>query len=179
MLLGEVPVASNPPSRVREGSPAPHGAIWDVNGRNITLLLAHATKVEVCLFDSAANREQERIALPQSTDQVWHGYIPNVEPGSVYGYRVHMHRGQARDAEATIHDRERRRRALQSIFVAGAVGRCSECPTASACPLLPDRGAQCAGGIYRVKVTANARPRPSRRRLAIKRRGRSPRPTGS
>jgi pullulanase/glycogen debranching enzyme len=89
MLLGEVPVASNPPSRVREGSPAPHGAIWDVNGRNITLLLAHATKVEVCLFDSAANREQERIALPQSTDQVWHGYIPNVEPGSVYGYRVH------------------------------------------------------------------------------------------
>jgi isoamylase len=78
-----------PPSRVKEGSPAAHGAIWDGRGTNFTLFSAHATKVEVCLFDSTGTREQERIALPEYTDQIWHGYIPNLEPGSVYGYRVH------------------------------------------------------------------------------------------
>jgi len=82
-------VTQNPPSRVKEGSPAAHGAIWDGKGTNFTLFSAHATKVEVCLFDSGGTRELERIALPEYTDQVWHGYIPDVDPGSVYGYRVH------------------------------------------------------------------------------------------
>jgi isoamylase len=84
-----VPLSNNPPSRVKEGSPAAHGAIWDGEGTNFTLFSAHATKVEVCLFDPSGTHEQERIALPEYTDQIWHGYIPNVEPGSVYGYRVH------------------------------------------------------------------------------------------
>jgi len=82
-------VTTNPPSRVKEGSPAAHGAIWDGRGTNFTLFSAHATKVEVCLFDPAGTRELERIALPEYTDQIWHGYIPDVAPGSVYGYRVH------------------------------------------------------------------------------------------
>ncbi len=75
-------------ARVREGSPAAHGAIWDGKGTNFTLFSANATKVEVCLFDSGGERELDRIALPEYTDQVWHGYIPDVQPGSVYGYRV-------------------------------------------------------------------------------------------
>ncbi len=78
----------SPLSRVTEGSPAAHGAIWDGKGTNFTLFSAHATKVEVCLFDSAGRREEERLALPEYTDQIWHGYIPDVHPGSVYGYRV-------------------------------------------------------------------------------------------
>jgi glycogen operon protein len=78
-----------PPSRIREGSPAAHGAIWDGKGTNFTLFSAHATKVEVCLFDSAGTRELERIALPEYTDQIWHGYIPEVHPGTAYGFRVH------------------------------------------------------------------------------------------
>ena len=82
-------MTKNPPSRIKEGSPAAHGAIWDGQGTNFTLFSAHATKVEVCLFDSAGTKEQERIALPEYTDQIWHGYIPDVSPGSVYGYRVH------------------------------------------------------------------------------------------
>ena len=45
--------------------------------------------MEVCLFDSAGGTELERIALPEYTDQIWHGYIPDVHPGSVYGMRVH------------------------------------------------------------------------------------------
>jgi len=41
------------------------------------------------LFDSAGTKEIERIALPEYTDLVWHGYIPDVAPGTVYGFRVH------------------------------------------------------------------------------------------
>jgi glycogen operon protein len=76
-------------SRVREGSPNAHGAIWDGNGTNFTMFSANATKVEVCLFDSQGGTELERIALPEYTDQIWHGYIPEVGPSSVYGFRVH------------------------------------------------------------------------------------------
>ena len=76
--------------RVKEGSPAAHGAIWDGHGTNFTLFSANATKVEVCLFDSDGARELERIALPEYTDQVWHGNIPGVPAGSVYGFRVSL-----------------------------------------------------------------------------------------
>jgi isoamylase len=76
-------------SRVREGSPNAHGAIWDGKGTNFTMFSASATKVEVCLFDSQGGTELERIALPEYTDEIWHGYIPDVGPSSVYGFRVH------------------------------------------------------------------------------------------
>ncbi|MEJ0034717.1 MAG: glycogen debranching protein GlgX [Gammaproteobacteria bacterium] len=77
------------PSRVREGSAAAHGAIWDGKGTNFTLFSANATKVEVCLFDSVGGQEIERLALPEYTDGFWHGYIPDVNPAAVYGFRVH------------------------------------------------------------------------------------------
>jgi isoamylase len=76
-------------SKVREGSPAVQGAIWDGKGTNFTLFSANATKVEICLFDSVGARELERIALPEYTDEIWHGYLPEVGPGDVYGLRVH------------------------------------------------------------------------------------------
>jgi isoamylase len=78
-----------PASRVKEGNSQAHGAIWDGKGTNFTLFSANATKVEVCLFDSSGQKELERLALPEYTDEVWHGYIPDVHPGSVYGLRVH------------------------------------------------------------------------------------------
>jgi len=76
-------------SRVREGSPHAHGAIWDGKGTNFTLFSANATKVEVCLFDSHGQKELERLELPEYTDQIWHGYIKDVHPGARYGLRVH------------------------------------------------------------------------------------------
>jgi isoamylase len=82
-------VTQSPKSRVREGNSQAHGAIWDGNGTNFTLFSANATKVEVCLFDSVGGTEQERIALPEYTDQIWHGYIPDVHPSAVYGMRVY------------------------------------------------------------------------------------------
>jgi len=53
------------------------------------LFSAHATKVELCLFDADGQTELERIELPEYTDEIWHGYLLDAGPGTVYGYRVH------------------------------------------------------------------------------------------
>src|SRR5215467_13918300 len=74
---------------IREGNPFPRGAFWDGKGVNFALFSANATKVELCLFDEFGRRELERIDLPEFTDEIWHGYIPDLEPGTVYGYRVY------------------------------------------------------------------------------------------
>ncbi|ABD86790.1 glycogen debranching protein GlgX [Rhodopseudomonas palustris] len=82
-------VASPARHRVLEGRPFPLGANWDGLGVNFALFSANATKVELCLFDNDGLRELERIELPEYTDEVWHGYLPDARPGQVYGYRVH------------------------------------------------------------------------------------------
>jgi len=76
-------------SRIREGLPYPIGAKWDGKGTNFALFSANATKVELCLFDSSGTREVERIALPEYTDEIYHGYLEDIGPGTIYGYRVH------------------------------------------------------------------------------------------
>jgi isoamylase len=73
---------------IQEGLPHPLGATWDGHGVNFAIFSANATGVEVCLFDEAGEREVQRIALPEYTDEVWHGYLPGVGPGAIYGYRV-------------------------------------------------------------------------------------------
>ena len=74
---------------LREGNPHPRGATWDGKGTNFAIFTEHATKVEVCLFDEEGKEEQERIELPEYTNQIWHGYVPGVKPGQRYGYRVY------------------------------------------------------------------------------------------
>ncbi len=76
-------------SRITEGRPFPLGATWDGRGTNFALFSVHATKVELCLFDSEGKIELERIELPEYTDEIWHGYLPDLQPGEVYGYRVY------------------------------------------------------------------------------------------
>ena len=71
------------------GAPYPLGATWDGRGTNFALFSAHATKVELCLFDRDGKRETQRVALPERTDDVWHVYLTHVTPGQLYGYRVH------------------------------------------------------------------------------------------
>ncbi len=85
------PTASTRAARTRilEGQPYPLGANWDGLGVNFALFSAHATKVELCLFDDAGEAEIERIDLPEYTDEIWHGYLPDARPGTIYGYRVH------------------------------------------------------------------------------------------
>ena len=76
-------------SSIREGLPFPLGATWDGLGVNFAVFSANATRVELCMFDNEGKREIERIDLPEYTDEVWHGYLSNARPGTVYGYRVH------------------------------------------------------------------------------------------
>jgi len=75
--------------RVWPGTPYPLGATWDGRGVNFALFSAHAEKVELCLFDRSGHQEQARIVLPEYTDEVWHGYLPEVRPDQLYGYRVY------------------------------------------------------------------------------------------
>jgi isoamylase len=76
--------------RVWPGIPYPLGATWDGVGVNFALFSEYATRVELCLFASAdAETESLTIPLTEQTDMVWHGYLPDVRPGQLYGYRVH------------------------------------------------------------------------------------------
>jgi isoamylase len=74
---------------VREGSPVKLGATWDGRGTNFALFSANAERVELCLFDNQGRRELERVPLPERTEDVWHGYLPEILPGQLYGYRVY------------------------------------------------------------------------------------------
>ncbi len=85
-----VPPTGEATMRVWPGRPYPQGATWDGGGVNFAMFSEHATKVELCLFDSTtARKETYRIPLPEQTDMVWHGYLPDVYPGQLYGYRVY------------------------------------------------------------------------------------------
>src|SRR5712671_4199815 len=78
-----------PRSRLREGQPFPLGATWDGLGVNFALFSANATRVELCIFDTEGKKEIDRMDMPEYTDEVWHCYLPDARPGTVYGYRVH------------------------------------------------------------------------------------------
>nr|WP_201468949.1 glycogen debranching protein GlgX [Microbacterium hydrocarbonoxydans] len=69
------------------GSPYPLGATFDGQGTNFALFSEGAEKVELCLFDDEGN--EERVLLEEVDAFVWHGYLPSVQPGQLYGYRVH------------------------------------------------------------------------------------------
>lgn len=75
--------------QILPGEYARLGSHWDGEGTNFALFSAYATRVELCLFDPASGAEIERITLPEYTNEVWHGYLPGVGPGTLYGYRVH------------------------------------------------------------------------------------------
>jgi isoamylase len=71
------------------GYPYPLGATWLGNGVNFALFSEHATSVDLCLFDSMEAREENvRIPVTEHTDQVWHIFLPEAQPGQIYGYRV-------------------------------------------------------------------------------------------
>ena len=76
--------------KIKPGHPYPLGATWDAKGVNFALFSEHATKVELCLFDSTdAQTESSRVRMQEQTDLVWHAYLPDIRPGQLYGYRVH------------------------------------------------------------------------------------------
>jgi isoamylase len=72
---------------VAAGRPYPLGATYDGVGTNFSIFSEVADRVEVCLFDESGR--ESRIALPEETAHVHHGYLAGIGPGQRYGYRVH------------------------------------------------------------------------------------------
>ncbi|MEM8559647.1 MAG: glycogen debranching protein GlgX [Bacteroidota bacterium] len=76
--------------KVKRGEPYPLGATWDGLGVNFALYSRHAERVELLLFDDPNDAEPAVVEdLPEKTGPIWHGYIQNLRPGQLYGYRVH------------------------------------------------------------------------------------------
>ena len=74
-------------AEVWPGKAYPLGATYDGSGTNFAVFSEAAEKVELCLF--AADGTESRVTLPEVDGFVWHGFIPNIEPGQRYGYRVY------------------------------------------------------------------------------------------
>ncbi len=70
------------------GRPHHLGAHFDGEGTNFAIFSEHGQQVYLCLFSPDGARELQRIALPERTGGVWHGYLPGLKPGALYGYRV-------------------------------------------------------------------------------------------
>ncbi|MDQ1731663.1 MAG: isoamylase [Pseudonocardiales bacterium] len=69
------------------GKAYPLGASYDGSGTNFALFSEVADRVELCLFDP--DGAETRVALPEVDGFVWHAFIPGIEPGQRYGYRVY------------------------------------------------------------------------------------------
>jgi glycogen operon protein len=65
----------------------PLGASFDGAGVNFALFSEVAEKVELCLFDE--NNNETRIEMTEQNSYIWHNYIPSIQPGQRYGYRVY------------------------------------------------------------------------------------------
>jgi len=73
------------------GSAYPLGATFDGNGTNFAIFSEAAERVELCLIEEkrGGRRVEQRIELIEVDAFVWHAYLPSVQPGQLYGYRVH------------------------------------------------------------------------------------------
>lgn len=74
--------------RLWKGLAYPLGASWCGDGVNFALFSENATGVELCLFDQLGVAETARVRFTERTNFVWHGFLPDVRPGQLYGYRV-------------------------------------------------------------------------------------------
>lgn len=79
----------NLPDKLLPGLPYPLGATSDGLGVNFAVFSGSATRIDLCLFDARGRREVARMPLPECTDEVWHGYLPDASPGLLYGYRAY------------------------------------------------------------------------------------------
>ncbi|WP_306286173.1 alpha-amylase family glycosyl hydrolase [Sphingomonas sp. Ant20] len=77
------------PDTLEAGSAYPLGATFDGLGVNFAVYSANAEKIELCVYDDSGRRELKRYVLPEWTDEVWHGYLPDAQPGLSYGYRAY------------------------------------------------------------------------------------------
>jgi isoamylase len=78
--------AEPPAAPTWPGRPYPLGATWDGHGTNFAVWSSSAEAVSICLFDAAGH--ETRRPLADRTYHVWHGYLPGVGPGQLYGFRI-------------------------------------------------------------------------------------------
>ena len=71
------------------GQPYPLGSTLIDDGVNFALFSEHAKRIELCIFDPLGRTEVARLTMPERTDDIWHGFLPNAGEGLIYGYRVH------------------------------------------------------------------------------------------
>ena len=76
------------PIKLTAGRPNHLGARFDGEGTNFAVFSANASQVYLAMFSEDGTIETDRVALPERTGHVWHGYAPGLKPGSLYGYRV-------------------------------------------------------------------------------------------
>ena len=74
--------------RLEAGRPWPLGATTEAGGVNFAVFSAHASRVDLCLFDERGEQELARLPLPACTGDVWHGRLPGAGAGLVYGLRA-------------------------------------------------------------------------------------------
>ncbi|MFO1340983.1 MAG: glycogen debranching protein GlgX [Burkholderiaceae bacterium] len=77
------------PTELQEGRHEPMGAQARDGGVNFAVFSEHAQRIELCVFDGSGARELKRYALVGPHDGVFHGFLPGVGPGLVYGLRAH------------------------------------------------------------------------------------------
>ena len=86
------------------GRPYPLGATFDGSGVNFAIFSEAANRVELCLIDDAEDGSgltETRVEVTEVDGSVWHAYLPSVQPGQRYGYRVHGPFDPSRDSAAT------------------------------------------------------------------------------
>ncbi|MEM6972389.1 MAG: glycogen debranching protein GlgX [Pseudomonadota bacterium] len=76
------------PADLGPGSPARLGAHIVPGGVDFAVFSANAAKLEVCLFEPGGS-EQVRLPLPERTGAIWHGHVPGIGAGQLYGLRAH------------------------------------------------------------------------------------------
>ncbi|MBD0284689.1 MAG: glycogen debranching protein GlgX [Flavisolibacter sp.] len=75
---------------VYPGHPFPLGATWDGHGVNFAIYAENATGVDLCLFNTNfPDVESVKIRIKERSNHVWHVYVPGLQPGQLYGYRVY------------------------------------------------------------------------------------------
>lgn len=77
------------PDLLAPGRHEPFGALARDGGVNFAVFSEHAERIELCLFEAGGQRELRRYALHGPHDGVFHGFLPGVGPGLVYGLRAH------------------------------------------------------------------------------------------
>jgi len=96
------------------GTPYPLGATFDGSGTNFAIFSEAASSVELCLIDDQG--VETRVEVIESSAYIWHCYLPLVQPGQRYGYRVHG------DGDATAGNRANANKLLLDPYAKATCG---------------------------------------------------------